>query len=207
MKSLSLLQYSPGTAGNSDSLVEIARHFETLWSTAVAAVAEDTYLQSDAEGNLVVLHHERSSYSEEDKRRLRVTSEMQLGELVNRIRRIDVQPSPDAVIIPRAFIGTVEGSIYLFALIAPGKQDLLMRMQSQMAMMVKSPGHVPFPRFRGFKSGVRDMGEDGPMRFVDGTLLEQFLDCEEAVQLAIIDGLGVDLEDTKSMIETLRRTH
>jgi len=39
-----------------------------------------------------------------------VSSEMLLGEMVNRIRRIDVQTAADAVVAPRAFVGTVRSS-------------------------------------------------------------------------------------------------
>ena len=164
MKSVSLLQYTKGSTGLPDTLEEKARHFETLWGTAVANVGENTYLASDAEGNLLVLQHEINGFSPEDRRRLRVTSEMLLGEMVNRIRRIDVQPTPAAVVVPRAFLATVEGSMYLFALIVPGKQDLLMRLQANLAECVKSPGHVPFKKFRGFNNAVRDMCKEGPCK-------------------------------------------
>ena len=207
MKSMSLVEYKKGQAGMPDTLTEVGRHFETLWGTAVANVGENTYLESDAEGNLVVLQHEINGFSEEDRRRLRVTSEMLLGEMVNRIRRIDVTPTAAAVVIPRAFLATVEGSIYLFALIAPGKQDRLMRMQSKMAELVTSPGHVPFERYRGFRSQVRDMGAEGPSRFVDGELIERFLDCSEEVQAEVVRELGADLEEIREMVESLRRIH
>lgn len=207
MKSLSLIEYTAGKAGVQGKLTEIARHFETLWGTAVANVAENTFLQSDAEGNLVVLQHEINGFNESDRRRLRVTSEMLLGEMVNRIRRIDVVPTQGAVVIPRAFVATVEGSLYLFALIAPGKQDLLIRMQSKMAELVKTPGHVPFSQYRGFKTQVRNMGEEGPNRFVDGELIEKFLDCSEEVQEEIIKDLGVGIDDVRLMVESLRRIH
>ena len=209
MKSLSLVEYKPGRSGAPDSLAEIARHFETLWGTAVANVAENTYLESDAEGNLIVLQHEINGFSDEDRRRLRVTSEMLLGEMVNRIRRIDVTPTPAAVVIPRAFLATVEGSIYLFALIAPGKQDLLIRLQGRMAELVVAPGEVPFARWRGLKTQVRDMGEEGPMRLVDGELVEGFLDLGEEVQRGVVEGLpgGLGLEEVRGMVEGLRRIH
>lgn len=207
MKSMSLIEYKKGRSGMPDTLSEIARHFETLWGTAVAHVAENTYLESDAEGNLVVLQHDVNGFNEEDRRRLRVTSEMLLGEMVNRIRRIDVTPTPGAVVIPRAFLATVEGSIYLFALIAPGKQDMLMRMQTKMAEMVKSPGWVPFNKFRGFKNQVRDQGEEGPTRFVDGELIERFLDCADDVQREVVRELGVDVEEMRGIVEGLRRIH
>ena len=209
MKSMSLVEYRKGPAGMPDTLAEIARHFETLWGTAIANVAENTYLESDAEGNLVVLQHDINGFSDEDRRRLRVTSEMLLGEMVNRIRRIDVTPTPGAIVIPRAFLATVEGAIYLFALIAPGKQDLLIRMQGKIAEVVQSPGEVPFGKFRGFKNQVRDMGEEGPSRFVDGELIERFLDCPEDVQREVIKDLpGVtDVEEVRGMVEGLRRIH
>lgn len=138
-----------------------------------------------------------------------MTSEMGLGEMVNRIRRIDVTPTANAVVIPRAFLATVEGSIYLFCLIAPGKQDLLIRLQNQLAEMVQSSGGVPFAKFRGFRNQVRDAGEEGPARFVDGELIERFLDCPVEVQEAVVKDLPgeVGVEEIRGMIEGLRRIH
>lgn len=188
-----------------DTLQEVARHFDTLWATSVAQVDENTYLESDAEGNLVVLEHNVKGFNEEDRRRLRVTSEMRLGEMVNRIRRIDVTPTPGAIVVPRAFLATVDGSIYLFALISQDKQDLLMRMQNKMAEVVKSPGEVKFAQFRGLQTQVRDMSEEGPSRFVDAELIEKFLDVPPPVQDAIVEDLGVELVELKGMVEALRR--
>ncbi|KAF2226941.1 mono-functional DNA-alkylating methyl methanesulfonate N-term-domain-containing protein [Elsinoe ampelina] len=205
MKSTSVVKFTKAQDGANDKLEEIARHYETSWSTAVAEVAEHTYLASDAEGNLAVLSHDVGGVSAEDRRRLRVTSEMLLGEMVNRIRRIDVQPTTGAVVIPRAFMATVEGSIYLFALIAKDKQDFLMRLQERMAELVQSPGNVPFNKYRAFKTSVREAEE--PMRFVDGELVERFLDCDTSVQERIVEGLGVDVEDVRGMVENLKRLH
>ena len=205
MKSMSLVQFKKGRGGIPDSLEEIARHYETTWSTAVAQIDDTTYLESDAEGNLVVLNHEVNGFSDEDRRRLRVTSDMLLGEMVNKIRRIDVQPTPDAIVIPRAFLATVEGSIWLFALISPSKQDFLMRLQEKMASMVQSPGNVPFNTYRAFKTSVRQSEE--PNRFVDGELIERFLDCEASLQEEIVSGLNVDVEEVRGMVEMLKRLH
>ena len=110
MKSVSILEYERGAAGEPDSLKEVARHYQTSWSTAVAHVGEDTFLESDAEGNLMVLHRNINGVTEDDRRRLEVTSEMQLGEMVNRLRRINVPMTKDAIVIPRAFVATVSCS-------------------------------------------------------------------------------------------------
>jgi DNA damage-binding protein 1 len=112
MKSLVVVEYTKGETGLPDKLVEVARHYGTTWATAVAEVDTNTYLESDAEGNLVVLMRDSKGVTEEDRRRLRVSSEMLLGEMVNRIRRIDVLTAEGAVVVPRAFVGTVSPSIF-----------------------------------------------------------------------------------------------
>ena len=99
----------------------------------------------------------------------------------------------------------VEGSIYLFALIRPDRQDLLMRLQSNIGNCVQSPGKMPFNKFRAFKNSVREAEE--PYRFVDGELIEKFLDCPPSLQEEIVDGLGVHVEDVRDIIEALRRLH
>jgi DNA damage-binding protein 1 len=107
MKSLVVVEYTKGETGLPDKLVEVARHYQITWATAVAEVDTNTYLESDAEGNLVVLYRDPNGVTDDDKRRLNISSEMLLGEMVNRIRRIDVLTAADAVIVPKAFVGTV----------------------------------------------------------------------------------------------------
>jgi DNA damage-binding protein 1 len=64
---------------------------------------------------------------------------------------------------------------------------------------------MEFAKYRAFKNQVRE--EEEPMRFVDGELIERFLDIDEGVQKKAIEGLGVDLEDVRSLVEGLRRLH
>ena len=214
MKSVSITSYTRGSRGLDDTLTEIARHYETVWGTAVAYVGEDMWLEADAEGNLMVLHQNTAGVTSDDKRRLEVTSEMRLGEMVNRIRNFEVNemdgraPAP---VTPKAFMATVEGSIYLFGLIAPSHRDLLMRLQAALAPMVGSLGNVPFNTYRAFKSQVREAEE--PYRFVDGELIEGFLNLEEELQESVVEGLGEigiaagGPEGVRELVESLRRLH
>ena len=116
MKSVSIVQYTSNSvvggssASNSsptDTLEEVARHFQTTWGTAVTHVGENMWLESDAEGNLLVLSRDINGVTEDDRRRLQVTSEMNLGEMVNRIRKIDIRVGGEAVVVPKAFMATV----------------------------------------------------------------------------------------------------
>ena len=162
----------------------------------------------------MVLHQNIGGVTSDDKRRLEVTSEMRLGELVNRIRSFEVNEMDSrnpAPVTPRAFMGTVEGSIYLFGLIAPSHRDLLMRLQAALAPMVGSLGDVPFNAYRAFKNQVREAEE--PYRFVDGELIEGFLNLKEELQESVVGGLGEagvgagGLEGVRGLVESLRRLH
>ena len=64
---------------------------------------------------------------------------------------------------------------------------------------------MPFNKYRAFKNQVRESEE--PDRFVDGDLIERFLDCTAEVQEKAVEGLGVDVEEVKSMVEALKRLH
>jgi DNA damage-binding protein 1 len=87
MKSVSVIEYKHGEANEPDSLVEVARHFQVVWATAMAAIEDDTFLESDSAGNIIVLHRDINGVTEDDKRRLRTISEIRLGEMVNKIQR------------------------------------------------------------------------------------------------------------------------
>lgn len=107
MKSVCIVQFTEGQDGVNDKLDEIARHYQTVWSTAVASVDQGMLLLSEAEGNLVVLSRNQGGVTEQDKRRLVPTSEIRLGEMVNRIRPIHIQQLASLTVTPRAFLATV----------------------------------------------------------------------------------------------------
>lgn len=107
MKSVSVLSYE----GSPDKrLTEIARHYQTSWSTAVAHISDNSYLESDAEGNIMLLERNESGVTEDDRRRLEIISSFRLGQMVNRIRTFDSPVSENSVVIPAAFLGTVRNT-------------------------------------------------------------------------------------------------
>ncbi|KAJ4289460.1 hypothetical protein N0V88_006941 [Collariella sp. IMI 366227] len=208
MKSVSLVEYVPASedkAGAAPKLVETARHQGAVWATAVGHVEDNTWLEADAQGNLMVLRQNLEGVTAEDRRTMDVLSEINLGEMVNRIRLFEVETAPGAAVVPRAFLGTVEGGIYMFGTVAPDVQDLLLRFQTKLADVIKTTGGVDFRTYRAFRNAERE--GDGPFRFLDGELLERFLDVNEATQEIICQGLGPTVEDMRNMVEELRRMH
>jgi DNA damage-binding protein 1 len=107
MKSLSLLEYTPGSMGLPGQLTEVARHQQAFWATAVASIGENLFLETDQDGNLLVLRRNPEGVTLTDRKRLEVISEMNLGEMVNKIQTVNVEPTPNAMVAPKAFLATV----------------------------------------------------------------------------------------------------
>lgn len=87
MKSLSVLQVLPPDSSNPEyRLHETSRHFATLWSSATAILKEDEWVVADMEGNLIMLRQgSLDADTGAGRRRLEVTGEFRLGEVVNKI--------------------------------------------------------------------------------------------------------------------------
>ncbi|KAI2636071.1 mono-functional DNA-alkylating methyl methanesulfonate N-term-domain-containing protein [Xylaria nigripes] len=205
MKSMVLVEFTPATDDQPPKLTEVARHYQALWSTALSHIDGDAWLLSDALSNLIVLRKNEAGVTQEDKRRMEVTSEINIGEMVNKIRKITVDASENSIVVPKALIGTVEGGVYLFGMISPKYQDLLMRFQNKLGDVVETTGNIDFSRYRSFRNQERE--SDGPFRFVDGELLERFLDCDEKQQEEICEGLGPNAEAMRTLVEELKRMH
>ena len=205
----------------------MARHFATLWSSAVTAIGEHEWLVADMEGNLVVLRRNVGGVTEDDQRRLEVVSEGRLGEVVNTIVPVHIPAAPPAreracstttaangpvkpsgpVVVPKAFLATIEGGVYMLGNISPAYQDLLMRLQNAVAGRIEAPGYMPWAKYRAFKTEVREADE--PYRFVDGELLEMVLGIDNPVLEDICTELGggLHVEELRAMVEGLRRLH
>jgi DNA damage-binding protein 1 len=74
-----------------------------------------------------------------------------------------------------------------------------------MSGMIMTLGNLEFNRYRAFKTD--DVEHDEPFRFIDGELIERFLDVGEEVQEEICKGLGPSVEDMRNMVEELKRMH
>ena len=80
-----------------------------------------------------------------------------------------------------------------------------MTLQSNLGALVQAPGDMDYARFRAFRNQVRQ--EEEPMRFVDGEFIQRLLDVGEELQRKAVEGLGMGLEEVRTLVEGLRRLH
>lgn len=90
-------------------------------------------------------------------------------------------------------------------MISPRYLDLLMRFQDRLANVIETTGNIEFSRYRSFRNEERE--SEGPFRFVDGELLERFLDLSEDEQETVCEGLGPNAEAMRNLVEELKRMH
>ncbi|KAM0618207.1 hypothetical protein ACHAP0_000868 [Verticillium nonalfalfae] len=107
MQSMTLVEFVPAKDGRKAKLIERARHFEYIWATAVCSLGEESWLEADAQGNLMILERQPDAPTEHDQKQMRTTSEMHLGEQVNKIRPLQITATESDIIVPKAFLATV----------------------------------------------------------------------------------------------------
>ncbi|KPM40028.1 DNA damage-binding protein 1b [Neonectria ditissima] len=180
MQSLALVEFIPSQDGSKAKLEERARHYEPGWATSVCHLDDERWLEGDAQGNIIVLQRNANALTEQDRSRLEVTSEINIGEQINRIRKLHVAVNEDSIVSPRAFLASTEGSLYLYGDISPQYQDLLMTFQSRLEPHIRASGNIEFSVWRAFRNEVKE--SEGPYRFIDGEMVERFLDMDEDTQ-------------------------
>jgi len=107
MQSLSLLEFVPSQDGSSARLEEKARHNQPGWATSVCHLDGERWLETDGQGNLIVLERDEDAPTDYDRKKLSIVSEMNIGEQINRCRKLHVAPSENAIVSPKAFLGSV----------------------------------------------------------------------------------------------------
>lgn len=86
MKGPSLLEYSSQN-GTDYKLDEVARNYQTLWTTAIELWDKETIICGDAEGNMSIWRRDVNGVTDEDQKRLQLVGDIRIGEMVNRIRK------------------------------------------------------------------------------------------------------------------------
>ncbi|KAK8127632.1 DNA damage-binding protein 1a [Apiospora sp. TS-2023a] len=205
MKSMSIVKFTPPTGDQPAKLEELGRHYQASWATSICHIEGESWLESDAQGNLMVLRRNSSGVTDDDKKSMTITSEFNLGDMVNRIKKVTVDASENAIVVPRAFLGTVEGGIYLFGTMTDSTLDLLYRLQEKIVEKIEVVGKLEFNDFRSFRNEQREAAE--PYRYIDGELIERFLDADEKMQEGMVQGLGPDVESMRNLVEELKRLH
>ena len=207
MKSMSLLLYKP----DEGAIDEIARDFNANWMTAIEMLDDDeTYLGAENSLNFFTVARNSGAVTDEERSRLEVTGEYHVGELVNKFARGSLVMSlrdGDNLQLPTLLFGTANGVIGVLASLPKDVYDFTERLQTCMNKHVAGVGGFKHSEWRSFRHELR--GKSEPARnFIDGDLIESFLDLKPEKQDAVAADMRCDRAELARRVEDLvRLTH
>ncbi|CAA7046991.1 unnamed protein product [Microthlaspi erraticum] len=203
MKSISLLIYKH----EEGAIEERARDYNANWMSAVEILDDDIYLGAENNFNLLTVKKNSEGATDEERGRLEVVGEYHLGEFVNRFHHGSlVMRLPDSEIgqIPTVIFGTVNGVIGVIASLPQEQYSFLEKLQSSLRKVIKGVGGLSHEQWRSFNNEKRTAEA---RNFLDGDLIESFLDLSRNKMEDISKSMNVQVEELCKRVEELTRLH
>lgn len=214
MRSITLLAYKP-MEGN---LEEIARDFNPNWMSAIEILDDDTFLGAENSFNLFTCQKDSAATTDEERQHLQEVGMYHLGEFVNVFRHgslVMQHPGESATpTVGSTLFGTVNGAIGLVTQLPSEFFTFLMEVQNKLAKVIKSVGKIEHGFWRSFHIERKTEPSTG---FIDGDLIESFLDLSREKMQEVAQGQQIDdgsgmkreatVDDLIKIIEELTRIH
>ncbi|CAN8246204.1 unnamed protein product [Cochlearia groenlandica] len=203
MKSISLLIYKH----EEGAIEERARDYNANWMSAVEILDDDIYLGAENNFNLLTVKKNSEGATDEERGRLEVTGEYHLGEFVNRFCHGSlVMRLPDSEIgqIPTVIFGTVNGVIGVIASLPQEQYAFLDKLQTSLRKVIKGVGGLSHEQWRSFNNEKRTAEA---RNFLDGDLIESFLDLSRNKMEDVSKTMNVQVEELCRRVEELTRLH
>ncbi|XP_043699363.1 DNA damage-binding protein 1 isoform X2 [Telopea speciosissima] len=203
MKSISLLLYKH----EEGAIEERARDYNANWMSAVEILDDDIYLGAENNFNLFTVRKNSEGTTDEERGRLEVVGEFHLGEFINRFRHGSLVmrlPDSDVGQIPTVIFGTINGVIGVIASLPHDQYVFLEKLQSNLVKVIKGVGGLSHEQWRSFNNEKRTADAKN---FLDGDLIESFLDLNRGRMEEISKSMGVSVEELCKRVEELTRLH
>ncbi|KAI3937749.1 hypothetical protein MKW92_004607 [Papaver armeniacum] len=192
MKSISLLIYKH----EEGAIEERARDYNANWMTAVEILDDDIYLGAENNFNLFSVRKNSEGTTDEERARLESVGEYHLGESVNRFRH--------GSLIPTVIFGTVNGVIGVIASLPQEHYLFLEKLQSNLVKVIKGVGGLNHEQWRSFNNEKKTVDAKN---FLDGDLIESFLDLSRNRMEEISTAMSVSVEELCKRVEEMTRLH
>jgi len=153
--------------------------------------------------NLFVLQKNSDAASDEERSRLETKGEFHIGEFINRFRHGSLvmrQPDTEFGQIPTIIFGTVNGVIGVIASLPQDTYEFLAAIQKNLTKVIKGVGGFQHDQWRSFHT---ERKTTEARNFIDGDLIEMFLDLKHDKMQEVLKGLDVTVEETCKKIEAL----
>ncbi|KAK2894921.1 hypothetical protein Q8A67_012150 [Cirrhinus molitorella] len=225
MRSVLLLAYKQMEG----SFEEIARDFNPNWMSAVEILDDDNFLGAENAFNLFVCQKDSAATTDEERQHLQEVGLFHLGEFVNVfshgslvLQNLGESSTPTQGSV---LFGTVNGMIGLVTSLSEGWYSLLLDLQNRLNKVIKSVGkieHSLYPSAASLTSATwrsfhTERKTEQATGFIDGDLIESFLDLGRAKMQEVVSTLQIDdgsgmkreatVDEVIKIVEELTRIH
>ena len=200
-----------GGGGEDDGerhLTLLAHDPNSQWTIAVQAVDDEHVLAAEVGGNLFVTQARLGEASEEERSRLHEVAHYHLGENVRCLKRgslvMELPPSERLDLQPVLWTAN-SGAIGVLAALPPPLFTIMWQLQEALNKVVHGVGGLSHAHHRAFHTEGLHVPQSG---FVDGDLVELFLELSREQQEAVIQAVGTDLtvEQAIHHVDLLKRS-
>ncbi|XP_041365594.1 DNA damage-binding protein 1-like isoform X2 [Gigantopelta aegis] len=214
MRSINLLAYKPLEG----AFEEIARDCNPSWMTAIEILDDDNFLGAENSFNLFTCQKDSASTTDEERQQLQEVGLFHLGEFVNIFRHgslvMQHAGENNTPIQGSVLYGTCNGAIGMVAQLPQDFYTFLKDVETRLAKVIKSVGKIEHQVWRSFHNERKTEMSTG---FIDGDLIESYLDLNRSKMQEVVQGLQIDdgsgmkreatVDDLVKMIEELTRLH
>ena len=189
MRSVTLLAYK----SMEGSFEEIAQDFNPNWMSAIEILDDDTFIGAENSYNLFTCQKDSAAATDEDRQHLQEIGLFHLGEFVNVFRHgsLVMQNLGESTMATQGgsvLFGTVNGTVGLVTQFPPEHYNFLKEIQDRLAKVIRSVGKIEHGFWRSFHTERKTEQTTG---FLDGDLIEAFLDLSRDKMLEVCQGLQV----------------
>lgn len=216
MRSITLLQYKTMEG----SFEEMARDYNPNWMTAVEILDDDVFLGAENSFNIFVCQKDSAATTDEDRVQMQEVGRFHVGDMINVFRHGSLAmqnlAETSTPVSGCVLFGTVAGAVGLVAQLQPDLHSFLQEVQRRLSTIIRSVGRIVHSQWRSFHTDIKTEPAEG---FVDGDLIERFLDLSTEKMKEVCDGLLLPptgsgerrkectVEDLIKMVEDLTRIH
>ena len=203
MRSINLLAYKQ-MEGN---LEEIGRDTHPNWMTAVEILDDDVFLGAEHCFNLFVCQKDSTATADEDRMQLQEVGMFHIGDYVNVFRHgsLVMQNSGETSNLTQGSVlfGTISGSIGMVTQLKADFYNFLVEVQKRLNAVIKSVGKIEHSFWRSFSNDRRKVAA---YNFIDGDLIESFLDLNRDSMSQVVKGLKVNKFLKEKSILKIKKT-
>ncbi|KAK1256749.1 DNA damage-binding protein 1a [Acorus gramineus] len=203
MKSISLLMYKR----EEGRFEELAHDRHMNWITAVEILDDDVFICAENKFNLLTLRTNAEAPTKEKRALLKTVGEYHLGEFVNCFHHGSLVmrlPGSELEKVPTIIFGTVNGAIGIIASLPSDLYIFLEQLQASMVKAIGGVGGLSYDEWRSFYSKKRAYRMKN---FIDGDLIESFLDLPRNRMEEVSVAMGVPVEELCMKVEEMTRLH